>query len=753
MLGRLLSSTSRPTRGYVCVSCLVNEVCSYSYGAPSFRCVSTAANSKSASAIAPAKPLSHQEAPKPASRSYGTTAARQTKPKPSKKTLKDSNPEPVKPATDKSAFDFVRRVQSGSSAPTDKSAFVRRVQSRSSAPSPVHPYAAHGLNHNDINNNTASRHPRRTPGLPPRTRPNKLLKRAPMKTPLPPFRPAVGVPKTKPQEEEGKRMHSGSLESTNLSLVPISVEGAEVPKLAYGLERALFNPGVYHLQDPRTRVYNFDPYLGSIMPVDEFDFSALNEYITSSRDEGLRNLAVQNSKKYIGSSSSMTAVLSHFHFLLSAWRRPNSAMLSKGFPEVATNFNKISRAPAAVFLRYQDGVYAIDADKEFDTANILMNLGRSMEKLLTMPTEEFERFRKSSSDKVDPNSVAPETYHYTTCGNFLMRAQLDAHDPRLPGTGMFDLKTRAVASIRMHSRQHDRGLGYQIKGRHGQFESFEREYFDMIRTAFLKYSLQVRIGRMDGIFVAYHNVQRIFGFQYVSLPELDLALHGTTDPTLGDTEFQFSVTLWDKILSRATEKFPNQSLRFHFETRETVQPSMYIFAEPVTDEEINEIQNRNKEEIEVFQKKLLYPESFKDSPSPKTADTKTETETTSPHTAEVPSAAEKPGSVNPPKKDLFAIILTVRSSVNGKIIAQPRDLTTTDKWELEYTMSSFKDSNRAWQIYKACQIRREKILKFSADEEVESAYQRQLATLAEKGRAWRMKEDKIERETGTIVLR
>lgn len=42
-------------------------------------------------------------------------------------------------------------------------------------------------------------------------------------------------------------------------------------------------------------------------------------------------------------------------------------------------------------------------------------------------------------------------------------------------------------------------------------------FYDMSRSAFLKYSMQVRIGDMDGIFVAYHNTARIFGFQYISL--------------------------------------------------------------------------------------------------------------------------------------------------------------------------------------------------------------------------------------------
>jgi hypothetical protein len=54
---------------------------------------------------------------------------------------------------------------------------------------------------------------------------------------------------------------------------------------------------------------------------------------------------------------------------------------------------------------------------------------------------------------------------------------------------------------------------YIYEGAHFVFHRF----YDMSRAAFLKYSMQVRIGDMDGIFVAYHNTARIFGFQYISL--------------------------------------------------------------------------------------------------------------------------------------------------------------------------------------------------------------------------------------------
>lgn len=295
------------------------------------------------------------------------------------------------------------------------------------------------------------------------------------------------------------------------------------------------------------------------MPVSEFDFNALKEYITSSRDESLKELAQAHGKRYVGSSSSMTGALAHFHFLLSQWREINASMLSRSFPDKLRSFTKLQRAPSAIFLRWKNGTYAIDADKEFDSANVLMMLGKSMEKLLTLKTEEFERYRVSNSDQISSEERnAPESFHYSTMGDFLMRSQLDAHDPRLPGTGMFDLKTRAVVSIRMDTKKYEEGVGYQIKDRQGDFESFEREYFDMIRAAFLKYSLQVRMGRMDGIFVAFHNTERIFGFQYISLPEMDASLHGQYDTSIGDQEFKLSLDLLNKILDKATKRFPEQ---------------------------------------------------------------------------------------------------------------------------------------------------------------------------------------------------
>lgn len=385
-----------------------------------------------------------------------------------------------------------------------------------------------------------------------------------------------------------------------LHLQPIDDDlPSDIPKLSYGLDRVLFNPGVYHMQDGRSGVYNFDPYLASIMPANEFDYEALGQYITSSKDSKLRELAAKHDKKYCGSTSSMTAMLSHLHFLLSSWRKPNLANLSKSFHPDSLNFTVLTRGPVATFAAYKDGVYAIDADKQYDRENILSMLGKSMEKLLTLPKDDFEKFRLSKSHELtEEQRNSEESYHYTTLGDFMMRSQLDAHDPRLPGSGVFDLKTRAVVTIRMDVKDYEKGKDYEIRRRFGQWESFEREYYDLIRAAFLKYSLQVRMGRMDGIFVAYHNTQRIFGFQYISLAEMDQAIHGTTDLRVGDQEFKASLTLLNELLNKASERFPGKSLRLHLETRPTKVPLTYFFAEPVTDEEMQTIQEASKPAVE-----------------------------------------------------------------------------------------------------------------------------------------------------------
>lgn len=364
-----------------------------------------------------------------------------------------------------------------------------------------------------------------------------------------------------------------------------------VPRLAHGLDRVLFNPGVYYLQDPRSNVYNFDPYLQEITPVKDFNFDALTEYITSSRDPTLDELARSHDLQIVGSTSSMTGVLSQLHYFISNWRPISLRRLSTAFKGKSQKFTQSQRAPASIYLRHNDGIYAIDADKSLDSGETVLSfLGRSMEKMLTLDQKDFSKLKKENSSEA-PTEKSREAYHYSKIGKILMRSQLDCNDPRLPGTGTFDLKTRAVLPVRMDVKNAHEGAGYQIHQSTGLLESFEREYYDMIRAAFLKYSLQVRIGKMDGIFVAYHNTERIFGFQYISLEEMDDNIHGSSDRDIASREFVMSLKQLDKILEIAIQKYPGQSMALSFETSESKTPEMNIVIEPLEEAEIKRRQN------------------------------------------------------------------------------------------------------------------------------------------------------------------
>ncbi|KEQ75668.1 Pet127-domain-containing protein [Aureobasidium namibiae CBS 147.97] len=578
----------------------------------------------------------------------------------------------------------------------------------------------------------------------------------------------------------------------------LDVDQPRVPRLEHGLDRVLFNPGVHTLQDRRSRVYNFDPYLQKIMPVTEFDYDALTAYKTSSQDNFLSEFAKKHGKKYVGSTSSMTSTLAHFHYLLSAWRKINTDMLSRDFPDTLQSFTALNRTPTFMFLRRKGDTYAIDADKEFDGANVLMLLGRSMEKLMTLPTSEFERYRKDKSDGIsEVERNKPEAYHYSSLGDFLLRSQLDAQDDRLPGTGMFDIKTRAVLPVRMRSGDHEPMTGYEISQAQGQYESFEREYYDMMRGTALKYSLQARMGHMDGIFVAYHNVKRIFGFQYISMSELDQALHGTPDTTLGDREFNLSIGLLNEILNKVTEKFPDQSIRFCFETKAAeVLPSMHIYAEPMSEEDIDTIQNSQKEKIAKWERNLRDPayklkqqqaddlakedddaaNGFGDSSSdlvqesakkevsqaePASTSSEAGSETTVAQDSKgtgkdtivkdienVSTASESEGEVEPDEdKPILGLVLTVRSKVNDEYVERPENLRKHQNWTIDYSLTE-KSDQVARREYAGAKVRRKKTyaklnsnLDKTDPDSTESSYNiayiDMLKELSEKGRKMR----------------
>lgn len=398
------------------------------------------------------------------------------------------------------------------------------------------------------------------------------------------------------------------------------LEYDSIPRLAHRLDRTLFSPGVHFLQDPRTRVYNFPPFLKKVIKYEDFDFEAIPQFTKVSKDDILLKAAIENDKQFYSSTSSMTLSLIQFYFLLNNY--------NEGKPRF--NFTPIrgliSSIPSSMIIEPRGTnpksgktIYSIESDDSFDTEILLSAMGHCLEAFLTTEEADFKKYNLKYNQNLAKSSE-PNVYNYATFGEFLMRSQLDCYDDRLPGNGTFDLKTRAVCSIRYDSSNPDiQNNKYQVWKMNGSYESFDREFQDLIRTgALLKYMFQARIGQMDGIFVAYHNINSIFGFQYLPLEELDNIFynHPSVEDSkhtivsknidnfdindindrlpsfVGETQFKQSLKIWE-LLMKMIIKDINQKetpFRLFLKTKTIGSISrLYIFAVPITKSQIKQL--------------------------------------------------------------------------------------------------------------------------------------------------------------------
>ena len=202
--------------------------------------------------------------------------------------------------------------------------------------------------------------------------------------------------------------------------LPINVVASprleSIRTLSNGLERVLFNQGVHFLRDSRTNVYNFDPFLKNVVQPEAFDFDCIPKFISASEDEALRELGVVNGSRYISSTSSMTAAMSHFYFLITRHKHLNiSPFVSQVFHEEPRTHTILSRSPISIILKHHPrGIRSVVTEKLAGEReqNILSLLGQSMERLLTHPKEDFQRMLLGSTEALDRDG--PESYIYTS---------------------------------------------------------------------------------------------------------------------------------------------------------------------------------------------------------------------------------------------------------------------------------------------------------------------------------------------------
>lgn len=424
---------------------------------------------------------------------------------------------------------------------------------------------------------------------------------------------------------------------------------SEIPRLAHGLDKVLFSPGVHFLQDPRTKIFNFTKYLERIRPYEDFDPSKFPGFISASKDQTLLKEAIAQNKTFYSSTSSMTLTLIQFYFLLNNYTSHPNSESRFNFPAFSRNATTLPLClivePKGV-TEHGKTIYSITSDKSTDIEILLLALGHCLEALLTTEENEFAHYlikspgeasEEKSKQSSDPTTAKDETeedkavniYNYSSYKGFLMRSQLDCYDSRLPGNGTFDLKTRAACAIRYDQHPDSAKTNYRITKLRGSIESFEREYNDLIKTGgLLKYGLQARIGQMDGIFVAYHNVNSFSGFQYLPLSEIDKVFYSdqnveyqiqkfhTPEETVAndhiasyvaENQFKVSLSIWEDVMKTVNEdlkgtEFDKMPYRLIFKRMTSFKRSrgkvlhspesfMRVFAVPLTEDKLTKLQN------------------------------------------------------------------------------------------------------------------------------------------------------------------
>ena len=319
----------------------------------------------------------------------------------------------------------------------------------------------------------------------------------------------------------------------------INIENEEtfhrIPKLAHNLEAILRKPGIYPIEPFLPMQSDGGKFLKNISQPDELDFSKIPPYIPPSEDKLLMKFARESKIKYVMSTSTISNVLSQIYYLFSAFRSPNFANISESYANEPKKYMVSQRKPTTNFLRKLDkeaNLYALDNDSGLflSNNNILMDIGKIVERSLTLDANIFNEVLSKNSTNVNEHKINDDHHRFMKLNNEIcLRSQIDCHayDEITKKPFVFEIKTRSVCPIRYDLMNYEDYLDYRVNSYRGLHSSYEREYYDLIRGSFLKYSFQLKIGRMDGAFIAYHNTQDIFGFEYVKTKEIERRIFGT----------------------------------------------------------------------------------------------------------------------------------------------------------------------------------------------------------------------------------
>lgn len=364
-------------------------------------------------------------------------------------------------------------------------------------------------------------------------------------------------------------------------------------------------------KQPRSRL-NYRDSLRRIVQPHRIAWENIPEYVPAARDCRLHELAAATpGVRYCSSTSSITPTVAALYHLLSNFRDTELiGGLSSHIDCLPANFAKIHRRPVAFTVKKAaTGVFSVNAHVGPDSGpTILRDLGHSMERMLTNEPEAFARKyvlggEDGNRANLEIQSEEEQFYHYSHVSKFLLRAQIDCRNAE---TGeVFDVKTRAVAPIRYDLDNYESFKSRRLRFLRGRMDSYEREFYDMVRSVFLKYAFQLRIGRMAGALVAYHNTTEVLGLEYLPLSEIHSYLFG--GERWADMAFGAAIHLLEEVLEKAVKTLfcdePGESLKIVLCT-EWSRLKMHVFVQRLKEGEEDAFRSERFLEMESVSKEV-----------------------------------------------------------------------------------------------------------------------------------------------------
>ena len=242
------------------------------------------------------------------------------------------------------------------------------------------------------------------------------------------------------------------------------------------------------------------------------------------------------------STSTVSSVLSHIYYSIANHKSPHFNNLTEAYDREPLKFMISQRKPNSIFLRQVDRekkLYAIDGDSGFiePSNTVLLQMGKYMEKMLTTDADYFNdhyvldlktnKPKKAMTEEEKKELMSEDYFRYMKSGKLCLRSQIDTKGVDNEGNEIvFELKTRATSVMRYDISNYIDYLDYEVGKYTGQHSSYEREFYDLVRGGFLKYIMQMKIGQMQGAAIAYHNTQKVFGFEYVKLEDMERRIFG-----------------------------------------------------------------------------------------------------------------------------------------------------------------------------------------------------------------------------------